>query len=70
MIQLNKNIEFQEYDDYMEIQINDGYETDEINSFRQRFDFELYYWWNLRKLKSLLDNEFEIIRPFTNKDHY
>ena len=54
----------------MMVALHERYETDEINSFRQRFDFELRYWWNLRKLKSLLDNEFETIRPFTNKDHY
>jgi len=45
------------------------YQSD-IHSFRRRFDFEIYYWWNLRKLKEMIDNEFESIRPFTNKDPY
>ncbi len=53
----------------MMLTLHETYES-EIDSFRNRFDFEIHYWWHLRKLKSLLENEFETIRPFTNKDNY
>ena len=45
--------------------IHEEYDS-EINSFRKRYDFEIIYWMNLKKLKALLDREFETVRPFNN----
>ena len=44
------------------------YEND-YESFRSRFDFELNYWFNFRKLNKMIDKQFESIKPFTNKDY-
>ena len=53
--------------DLMEVMlaIHEEYDS-EINSFRKRYDFEIIYWMNLKKLKALLDREFETVRPFNN----
>ena len=53
--------------DLMEVMlaIHEEYDS-EINSFRKRYDFEIIYWMNLRKLKALLDREFETVTPFNN----
>ena len=53
--------------DLMEVMlaIHEEYNS-EINSFRKRYDFEIIYWMNLKKLKALLDREFETVRPFNN----
>tara|TARA_S200000501_G_scaffold191583_1_gene180371 strand:- start:220 stop:402 length:183 start_codon:yes stop_codon:yes gene_type:complete len=53
--------------DLMEVMlaIHEEYDS-EINSFRKRYDFEIIYWMNLKKLKVLLDREFETVRPFNN----
>ena len=51
------------------LEYHDLYEND-YESFKSRFDFEIFYWYYFRKLKALLENEFENIRPFTNKDNY
>jgi len=53
--------------DLMEVMlaIHEEY-VSEINSFRKRYDFEIIYWMNLKKLKALLDREFETVRPFNN----
>ena len=53
--------------DLMELMlaIHEEYDS-EINSFRKRYDFEIIYWMNLKKLKALLDREFETVRPFNN----
>ena len=49
----------------MILTIHEEYDS-EIDSFRKRFDFEIIYWMNIRKLKALLDREFETVRPFNN----
>ena len=49
----------------MILTIHEEYDS-EIDSFRKRFDFEIIYWMNLRKLKALLDREFETVRLFNN----
>ena len=53
--------------DLMEVMlaIHEEYDS-EINSFRKRYDFEIIYWMNLKKLKALLDREFATVRPFNN----
>ena len=53
--------------DLMEVMlaIHEEYES-EINSFRKRYDFEIIYWMNLKKLIDLLEREFKTVRPFNN----
>ena len=45
--------------------IHEEYDS-EINSFRKRYDFEIIYWMNLKKLIDLLEREFKTVRPFNN----
>ena len=53
--------------DLMEVilAIHEEYDS-EINSFRKRYDFEIIYWMNLKKLIDLLEREFKTVRPFNN----
>ena len=51
------------------LEYHDLYEND-YESFRSRFDFEITYWYHFRKLKLMIDKQFESIKPFTNKDNY
>ena len=53
--------------DLMEVMlaIQEEYDS-EINSFRKRYDFEIIYWMNLKKLIDLLEREFKTVRPFNN----
>ena len=50
------------------LEYHELYKND-YESFKSRFDFEIFYWYYFRKLKALLENEFATIRPFTNNDH-
>ena len=49
----------------MIVAIHEEYDS-EINSFRKRYDFEIIYWMNLKKLIDLLEREFKTVRPFNN----
>ena len=49
----------------MILAIHEEYDS-EINSFRKRYDFEIIYWMNLKKLIDLLEREFKTVRPFNN----
>ena len=56
--------------DLMEMMLayHEKYEAD-YQSFNDRFNFELSYWYNLKQLNILIDAEFKTIKPFTNKDY-
>ena len=41
---------------------------DGFQSFNARFNFELGYWFNIKQLNILIEQEFKTIKPFTNKD--
>jgi len=49
----------------MILAIHEEYDS-EIDSFRKRYDFEIIYWMNLKKLIDLLEREFKTVRPFNN----
>tara|TARA_B100001027_G_scaffold185406_1_gene137674 strand:+ start:313 stop:501 length:189 start_codon:yes stop_codon:yes gene_type:complete len=42
---------------------------DDFQSFNARFNFELGYWYNIKQLSILIEQEFKTIKPFTNKDY-
>ncbi len=42
---------------------------DDFQSFNSRFNFELGYWFNIKQLNILIEQEFKTIKPFTNKDY-
>ena len=48
------------------IDFHDLYESD-YESFRSRFDLEITYWYHLKKLKQMIDKQFETIKPFSNQ---
>ena len=54
--------------DLMEMMLayHDKYEGD-YESFNDRFNFELSYWFNLKQLNILIENEFKKIKPFDTK---
>ena len=54
--------------DLMEMMLayHDKYEGD-YESFNDRFNFELTYWFNLKQLNILIEDEFKKIKPFDNK---
>ena len=56
--------------DLMEMMLayHERYEED-FRSFNDRFNFELTYWFNLKQLNILIEDEFKKIKPFTNKDY-
>ena len=56
--------------DLMEMMLayHEKYEAD-YQSFNDRFNFELSYWYNLKQLNIQIDAEFKTIKPFTNKDY-
>ena len=56
--------------DLMEMMLayHEKYEGD-YRSFNDRFNFELTYWFNLKRLNILIEDEFKKIKPFTNKDY-
>ncbi len=56
--------------DLMEMMLayHEKYEAD-YQSFNDRFNFELSYWYNLKQLNILIEAEFKTIKPFTNKDY-
>ena len=56
--------------DLMEMMLayQEKYEAD-YQSFNDRFNFELSYWYNLKQLNILIEAEFKTIKPFTNKDY-
>ena len=54
--------------DLMEMMLayHEKYEAD-YQSFNDRFNFELSYWYNLKQLNILIEDEFKKIKPFNNK---
>ena len=56
--------------DLMEMMLayHERYEED-FRSFNDRFNFELTYWFNLKQLNILIEDEFKKIKPFENKNH-
>ena len=54
--------------DFMEMMLayHERYEGD-FRSFNDRFNFELTYWFNLKQLNILIEDEFKKIKPFDNK---
>ena len=54
--------------DLMEMMLayHERYEGD-YQSFNDRFNFELTYWFNLKQLNILIEDEFKKIKPFNNK---
>ena len=56
--------------DLMEMMLayHEKYEAD-YQSFNDRFNFELSYWYNLKQLNILIEAEFKTIKPFTDKDY-
>ena len=54
--------------DLMEMMLayHDKYEGD-YESFNDRFNFELTYWFNLKQLNILIEDEFKKIKPFDTK---
>ena len=41
---------------------------DDFQSFNALFNFELGYWFNIKQLNMLIEQEFKTIKSFTNKD--
>ena len=41
--------------------------TGDYQSFNDRFNFELTYWFNLKQLNILIEDEFKKIKPLNNK---
>ena len=39
----------------------------DYQSFNSHFNFELTYWFNLKQLNILIEDEFKKIKPFNNK---
>ena len=56
--------------DLMEMMLayHESYEGD-FRSFNDRFNFELRYWFHLSELKKMIEEEFERIKPFDNKNY-
>ena len=54
--------------DLMEMMLayHERYEGD-YQSFNDRFNFELTYWFNLKQLNILIEDEFKKIKPFDTK---
>ena len=54
--------------DLMEMMLayHERYEED-FRSFNDRFNFELTYWFNLKQLNILIEDEFKKIKPFDTK---
>ena len=54
--------------DLMEMMLtyHEKYEGD-YQSFNDRFNFELTYWFNLKQLNILIEDEFKNIKPFDTK---
>ena len=54
--------------DLMEMMLayHEKYEGD-YESFNDRFNFELTYWFNLKQLNILIEDEFKKIKPFDTK---
>ena len=56
--------------DLMEMMLayHEKYEGD-YQSFNDRFNFELRYWFHLSELKKMIEEEFKRIKPFDNKNY-
>ena len=54
--------------DLMEMMMayHERYEGD-YQSFNVRFNFELTYWFNLKQLNIMIEDEFKKIKPFDTK---
>ena len=50
----------------MMLAYHEKYEGD-YESFNDRFNFELTYWFNLKQLNILIEDEFKKIKPFDTK---
>ena len=50
----------------MMLAYHERYEGD-YRSFNDRFNFELSYWFNLKQLNILIEDEFKKIKPFDTK---
>ena len=48
------------------LEAHDIYEND-YESFKSRYDFEIFYWFHFKKLTHLIDQHFQMVKPFTNK---
>ena len=48
------------------LEYHDLYEND-YESFKSRYDFELFYWFHFKKLTYLIDLHIRTVKPFTNK---
>ena len=46
-----------------------SYENGEFENFHKRYQFEIYYWYQFKRLTELINQQIVLIRPFHNTEN-
>ena len=45
------------------------YKSGEFETFRSQYEFEVFYWYQFKRLATLISEQIHIIKPFQNKNN-
>ena len=49
--------------------LHNSYERGEFENFHNRYQFEIYYWYQFKRLTDLINQQIGLIRPFHNTEN-
>ena len=49
--------------------LHNSYENEEFENFHKRYQFEIYYWYQFKRLAELINQQIVLIRPFHNTEN-
>ena len=47
--------------------LHNAYESGDYANFSNRYQFEIFYWYQFQKLTELINQQIVLIKPFHNK---
>ena len=50
------------------LELHNSYESGDYANFSTRYQFEIYYWYQFKKLTDLINQQIVLIKPFHNKE--
>ena len=45
------------------------YKSGEFETFRSQYEFEVFYWYQFRRLANLISEQIDTVKPFQNKSN-
>ena len=49
--------------------LHNSYENGEFENFHKRYQFEIYYWYQFKRLAELINQQIVLIRQFHNTEN-